>query len=72
MILNKGSVNRDSSILKTIARFHRAERFISDSLSRRIETQCFKWKNGNKVGTTIMDLAKAFDTSNCNLLLSKL
>ena len=72
MILNKRSVNRDSSILKTTAGLHRAERVTSDSLSRMIETQCFKWKNGNKVGTTIMDLAKAFDPSNCNLLLSKL
>ena len=72
MILNKRSVNRDSSILKTTAGLHRAERVTSDSLSRMIETQCFNWKNGNKVGTTIMDLAKAFDTSNCNLLLSKL
>ena len=72
MILNKRSVNRDSSILKTTARLHRAERVISDSLSRMIETQCFKWKNGNKVGTTIMDLTKVYDTSNCNLLLSKL
>ena len=66
--LNKYMQNRFSKYLTGFRKNHNTQ----NSLLRMIESWKVRLNNGSKVGVIIMDLSKAFDSLNHELLLAKL
>ena len=66
--LNDWKENKFSKYLNRFRKNHNTQ----NSLLRMIETWKAKLKNRSKVGVIIMDLSKAFDSLNHDLLLAKL
>ena len=66
--LNKYMQNRFSKYLTGFRKNHNTQ----NSLLRMIESWKVRLNNGSKVGVIIMDLSKAFDSLNHELLLTKL
>ena len=61
----------EPKVFKYVAGF-RAKHNTQNALLKMIETLCAILNKGNKVGAIMMDLSKAFDTLNQNLLVCKL
>ena len=66
--LNRYMQNKFSKYLTGFRKKHNTQ----SSLLRMIESWKVRLNNGSKVGVIIMDLSKAFDSLNHNLLITKL